>query len=130
MDFTVTWKVSSDVEKLVAAVNECKQGLTTSTFSKYGRAKLLFCDVYASAKLLELFQLSALWTPCLEFSESDLRVRPSHRPDPVSTLVADFELFKLHRDRILSDDVVRLVAVFDVTDGVDKTMYGNVQLVY
>jgi hypothetical protein len=123
MDFTVEWKVSSNVEKLVDAVNECKQGLTNGTFGKYGRAKLLSCDVYASPKVIELFELSALWSPSTEFSEDDLRAKNVSEP------VANFELFRLHRHQIMSDDTVRLVCNYDVMDGVDKTMYGNVRLV-
>lgn len=126
MDFSVQWKVSSNVEKLVDAVQECKQGLTTATFGKYGRAKLLSCDVYASAKIVEFLRLSTLWSPLTEFSEDGERVKSY---DIASHVVADFNVFRLFQHKVFGDDVIRMVCTYDVCDGVDKVMYGNIHLV-
>lgn len=131
MDAKVQWKISPKVDTLVEAIVKCKQELVTAAFSKHGmHTKLLTCDAYASSKMLELLELSELWTVCTEITEEDIKV-PLHRRQKKSTeLVADFTLFRLHRMDVLGEDAIRVVAVFQVPDSAaDTSWYGNVEIV-
>lgn len=123
MDVTVRWvKPEADaplslVEALLGALVELQQ----FTFVKWGRAKRVSCDVYTHVDVIGLLAMSDGWKPVASF---DLK-RPlgSH-----SEHVGDIGGLRLYRDRIMGPDTIRMVAVFDVNDGVDKTMYGNVLL--
>jgi hypothetical protein len=120
MDAVVKWRVSPNVDTLVAAVVECKKLLVEFVEQMHGsqHTNVVSCDAYAGSKVLELFQLSELWTPCVDPEEKS-----------VSRLVASFPLFKLHRLETMGEDQVRVVLVADVGEGHDLTYYGNVELV-
>jgi hypothetical protein len=131
MDAHVEWKVSDDVEGLVAACVECKSLLTQAASQKYRRpAQLNSCDVYAGDKLLELLQLSEKWTPCTELTEEDLVTPLRRRALKTTYLVADFGEFKLHRMSVMGTAAIRVIATFTVTndDVADLLWYGNVNV--
>jgi hypothetical protein len=130
MDAKTQWKVSADVDSLVAAIVENKKQLITACVLKHGmKTRALTCDVYAGPKLLELLQLSELWTPC-EDEPEDLTVLESRRQHRATERVADFTLFKLHRMDILREGAIRLVMTFHVDENsVDQTWYGDVEIV-
>jgi hypothetical protein len=132
MDSILTWKLSGDVETLVKTIVSCRQELTTMCFSKYGRAHLEECNVYASAKVIELLQLSSSWTdalPTVQIIEvADSLRRHVYSPKTASEHVADFEQFKLHKDFILGDDTIRVLCLYDVAQGNTKLWFGNVMI--
>jgi len=131
MDVKLQWKLSDDVESLVASIVDCKNQLTSASNEKHGttNVKLLSCDAYAGEKLVTLLRLSELWQPAIEFTEEDLLVPLSRRQKKTTELQADFQAFKLHCMPILGETVLRVVNVFHV-DGTssEQTMYGNVEI--
>jgi hypothetical protein len=131
MDVKVQWKISDDVDGLIAAVVECKHQLLRIAAEKLGRdVKQISCDAYAAPKILELFQLSANWVPVVEFSEEDMRVPVHRRQKKTTELVADFGLFKLHRMDVLGTRSVRVIAAFEgLEGGADQVLFGDVELV-
>jgi hypothetical protein len=131
MDAKVQWKVSPKVETLVDKIVECRQGLIACVKERnpYNRhLKTVSCDVYASPKLVELLSLSSLWKPCAEKSEGGEEEDDRRKSKVTHELVADFELFKLSRDQLIGDEVVRLVMTFDTSESSSETFYGNVEL--
>ena len=133
MDAKVQWKVSEDVEGLVAAVVECRDQLKKICAQRNGCSTMLEprdCNAFAGSKILELLQLSEMWSPCVEFTEEDMTIPLSRRQVKTTEFVADFSLFKLHRMDVLCEDVIRVVVVFLIDGGPQtQTYYGNVELI-
>lgn len=130
MDARAQWSVSSEVETLVNAIAECKQGLIDCVKKRnpYNRyLKTVACDAYASPKLVELLSYSQLWKAATEKPEGDEGDR-RRQSRSVSELVADFELFKLHRDEVIGDETIRLVMTFETSSSAPETFYGTVDL--
>lgn len=120
-----TGSVKEWYETLVETICDCINDLQKGTFAKYGRAKRLKIDVYAAPDLACVLECSVL-----------LKLLPdgAQAPDGKSRPVGHFNYppetngFDVWKDEILSNDVIRVVASFDVDDGADKTMYGNVRV--
>jgi hypothetical protein len=108
-------------ETLILTVEDCINDLQKATFSKYGRAKRLALDVYVAPDIACIFESSVL----LKLPSDD-----AEAPDGLSRAVGRFELsgFNVWEDKLMSNDVIRIVATFDVEDGADKSMYGNVKI--
>lgn len=130
MDVKSRWQVTHEIETLVEVIVKAKQDLVTAAFEKYGmNTRLASCDVFAGQKLIELFQMSELWTSCSEQPE-DQDVVSYRRQKKTTELVADFNAFKLHRMEILNISDVRIVAVFHVEGhGAEQVMFANVEIV-
>jgi hypothetical protein len=130
MDAKLEWVIDPEVEGLVNAVLQCRQQLVTQCVLKHGmKAHLVSTEAYAGDKVLELFQQSVRWLPCMEMTEEDLSV-PAHRRQKKTTeLVADFASFKLHRMSVLGETDVRVVVTMDVGDIAEQVMFGNIALV-
>jgi hypothetical protein len=106
-------------ETLVAELLSTVSELQKVTFAKYGRAKRVSIDVFASPDVTCIFECSVL-----------LRLPKEEIPasDGKSRLVGTISDMSIWEDKLMSNDDVRIVATFDVDDGVDKTMYGNVTI--
>jgi len=130
MDAKVQWQVNSDVNTLVDSITKCKQELVTSCFCKHGMSsKLVKCDVFASDKMLELLQLSELWTPCIEMTEEDVTVPLNRRQKKTTMLVADFGSFKLHRMKILKEARLRVVVTMQAeAESAEQLWFGDVEI--
>lgn len=120
-------------ETLVETVMAVASELQKAAFSKWGRAKRLTVAVDAPESLLRAFRSSVLWSPpspVPELPEGATKMERHLATPSVSwTPVADFGVFKLNANVTLPDDTVRIIAEFDVDDGIDKTMYGNVRAI-
>ena len=95
MDAKVSWRISPDVDLLVGAIAECKKLLIACVKRRnpYCRSlKLLWCDVHASPKLVELLHVSDLWTDHRETTE-EVDLRRAKRPYS-QEVVADFIAFR------------------------------------
>lgn len=110
-------------ETLVETLVDCIQRLQDETFKKYGRARRAEVHVYAHPDIACILECSVL-----------LKLPPdgAQAPDGKSRPVGRFNYppetngFNVWEDAVLTNDTVRVVATFDVDDGADKTMYGNV----
>lgn len=120
-----TGSVKEWYETLVETICDCINELQVSTFAKYGRAKRLEIDVYASPDIVCILECSVLLKLLPDGAQAkDGKSRPVGRFNyPPET-----NGFSVWEDAILSNDVVRVVASFDTDDGVDKTMFGNVHI--
>lgn len=130
MDVKIQWQPSADTDGLLRAIVGCKQALLSYAKAKHGRDKLtvVSCDAYASDKLIDQLRSNELWTDAVDPDESDPAV-PLHRQQRrVSELVADFDLFRLHRLPVLNNgtDPVRVVLTMAVPGDRDQVFYGNV----
>jgi len=131
MDVKLKWKISSDVESLVETIVECRRLLVAGCAARNkSKTNLLSCDAFAGHKLIELLQLSEMWSPCVEFTEEDLRTAPSRRQKKTTTLMANFSLFKLHCMEVLGEEAIRVVVECSSDDSVVvQTYYGNVEII-
>lgn len=130
MDASVKWEVSADVDSLIDKINECKKQLVTIVKSRHPykrNLKTVQCDVYASPKVIELFQCSDTWKDASETPEQEEEHYPYFR-QKTSQMIANFEVFKLRRDSVIDDNNVRLIMAFDVGEDCVENYYGNVEL--
>lgn len=106
-------------ETLVQTISDCIGELQRQTFNKYGRAERVDMHTYVHPDVACILQASVL-----------LKLLPdgATAPDNKSKPVGQIFDFSIWEDPVLPNDVVRVVAVFDVKDGADKTMYGNVRI--
>lgn len=131
MDVKVSWKISPKVETLIDAIVECKKQLTDIVKVRYPYSrstKLRYCDAFASPKVCELLSSSKLWRDC-KATKDDLDARRLEQLPHCDEHVADFELFRLVKNKIIGDENVRLVIEFETGDGSWETFFGNVELV-
>ena len=117
MDSVLKWKSNDDVKSLIDVILECKKELTTACFAKYGAARLVEFDVYASSKICKFIMLSGEHTPASD-------TRGLHW----SKCVAKFEHFNLHRFKNVDDETVRVLVLFDSEERFPTLWYGNVLL--
>lgn len=129
MDAKLRWKISSDVDSLVAVIAACRKELVTVCTLKHGmKTKFLTCDAFAGDKLIELFQTSDKWVSASESGVIDETV-PLWRQQQKSTqLVADFTAFKLHKMSVLGETDVRVIVAFDVGDMAEQIYFGNIEV--
>lgn len=118
MDVKTKWDHSDDVESLVEAISNCRKSLTAECFSKYGRAKIIQCDAYAQPKIIEFLSKSK--------SFKATKLKKSERKRPGSEIVGEIDAFTVHKDRIVHDTNVRVIALFDTEEGIPRMWYGNV----
>ena len=111
-------------EKLIECIMNTVQELQNATMSKWGRAKRYSIDVYTSEKMLAVFKDCVLYSP---IEGDDLKLRLDGGPYEV--LVADFKVFTLYKLRALCDDMVIVVATFDIGSTPLRTMVGRVMIV-
>ena len=120
-------------ETLVETINDTASELQKFAFSKWGRAKRLSVKVDAPESVIRILRGSVLWSPpqpVPELSENASKMeRYLAQPSASWTPVADFGVFKLNSNVTLPDDTIRIIAEFDVDDGTDKMMYGNVKVI-
>ena len=131
MDANVQWKVSDDVETIVAAITSCKRQLIECVKKRrpYKRnLKTIQCEAFASPKLVQLLQLSDVWRASSETVEEQDKRYPYYRYH-TSKLVADFEQFKLHEDEIVGDASIRVMMAFDCGEDDIESFVGNVEIV-
>lgn len=118
MDSIINWKPTEDIDSLIKAILECKKDLTKSCFSKYGSAKIIDFNVFASSKVCDFLMMSELSKP------------PSKEDGVVNTewqkYVSNFELFKLHKYKHVDNETIRVITSFDVDEGAYKIWYGDV----
>lgn len=124
MDLHTQWKISSDVDGLVAAIVECKTQLINiaKKVNVPMRVTAKACDVYANKKVIELLRLSDSW--------KDAESEDDPRCTYVSHPIAAFPEFDLHIHDIMDENIVRMVMDIAVKD--DNTLYayfGNLELV-
>lgn len=118
MDSIVKWRPSEDIESLVNSILECKKDLTKFCFSKYGSAKIIDFNVFASSKVCDFLMMSELSKPA---SKEDGVVNTEWQK-----YVANFELFKLHKYKHVDNETIRVITSFDVDEGAYKIWYGDV----
>lgn len=120
-------------ETLIEVINDAASELQKFAFSKWGRAKRLSVKVDAPESLLRILRGSVLWSPPQPVPELSKDATKMERylamPSASWTPVADFGIFKLNHNITLPDDTIRIIAEFDVDDGTDKMMYGNVKVI-
>lgn len=108
-------------ETLILTIEDCINDLQKATFAKHGRAKRVSIDVYAPPDIACVLECSVL-----------LKLLPDDAvaPDGKSRPVGRFELsgFRAWEDKLLANDIVRIVATFDVDDGSEKSLFGNVKI--
>ncbi len=104
-------------ETLISVINDCVNELQKQTFAKHGRAKRVSVNAYITENMRLFLSESALYdvVDCGEEQHG-------------STYVGDAMGIRLHRDRLVTDDIVRVVTVFDVFDNAPKKLYGCVRI--
>lgn len=120
MDVKLEWKLSSDVDELLAITLKCKQELTNACMHKNGKARVVYCYVYASEKLCEFYSLSELSTDASE--------KPDNRlwPDASSVRCSTFPQFELYTSDVASNEQVMIVMRFDAGGDHDEEWFGLV----
>lgn len=124
-------KVSGKADDLVDTLARLKQELTNACFKKYGAAKALSVDAYASEKTVDLLRKSKMWKDAVDeeelVNEDDSNSRRG-RSAKTTVLVADMGFFKLHLADVMGDEQVRMVVVFKTDSPVEESWFGNVLL--
>ena len=120
MDIERKWTLTDDVEPLFSVVFDCKKDLTKLCFSKYSSAKLDSLDLFASNKICKLLMLH----------ESAGVVSKDEEATAYTKKVGKFEIFDLHSYKIIDDKNIRIVAKFDVGEGITKIFYGNIEVLH
>lgn len=131
MDVVLEWKQSTKVEDLVDTLAKLKQELTNACFKKYGAAKSISVDAYASEKIVDMLRKSAMWKDVADVEETiDENDSNSRRSKSAMTTerVADLGFFCLHEAYIMGDEQVRMVVVFNTDSPVQETWFGNVMI--
>lgn len=131
MDVVLEWKQSAKVDELVDTLAKLKQELTNACFKKYGAAKSISVDAYASENIVAMLRKSAMWKDIADIEEViDESSANSRRSKSAQTTerVGDLGFFYLHEAYVMGDEQVRMVVVFKTDSPVEETWFGNVTI--
>ena len=117
MDATIKCEVTEDVNSLVTSILDCKKVLTKECFSKYGSAKSILFEAFASSKVCDFLSISEDFSSISE--EIEVTSNKKH--------IGSFKQFELYHLHCLNEETVRVVVTFEI-DGHPNQWYGNVLL--
>ncbi len=129
MDAIAECKASVKADDLVDTIAKLKQELTNACFKKYGAAKALEANAYASEHNVDVLRKSKMWKDASEQEEvidpDDSNSRRG-RSAMTTKLVGDLGFFNVHVAEVMGDGQIRLVVLFKTDSPVEEQWFGNV----